>query len=66
MNDPADHAAVIDTPRPRLVLRQKRLDHRPGPVRRPKFNRHGPHPPKGRERESDMKTKINRLIGFGP
>ena len=36
MNDPADDAPVIHPPRPRLVLRQKRLDRRPSPVRKPK------------------------------
>ena len=34
MNDPADDAPVIHPPRPRLVLRQKRLDRRPSPVRK--------------------------------
>jgi hypothetical protein len=40
MDDAADHAPVVDTMRARLVLRQKRLDHRPLPVRQPKLSSH--------------------------
>jgi hypothetical protein len=29
VDDARDHPAIIDPPRARLVLRQKRLDHRP-------------------------------------
>ena len=40
MLDAADHPAVIHRPRAGLVLGQKRLNRRPGPVRKPKSIRH--------------------------
>jgi hypothetical protein len=40
MDDPADDATIVDPPRPRLVLRQMRLNGRPLPIIQPKFVRH--------------------------
>jgi hypothetical protein len=44
MNDAADDPEIIRPPRLRLVLRKKRLNHRPLHIAQPKFVRHEPNP----------------------
>ena len=64
MDNAADHTPVVYPMRARLVLWQKRLDHRPLPVRQPELSSHD-LPPLA-EVNHNQSISINILIGFRP
>jgi hypothetical protein len=64
MNTPADDAPIIGTPRAGLIVRKKRLNHRPLRIAQPKFIRHDPSPPSPIRLESQPDIELNPLIEF--
>lgn len=65
MDDATDDAAIIHPPRARPVARQKRLNRRPRPVRKPKSCRDSV-PPSTMKDEPGEAIQINKLIEFEP